>query len=148
MPSDLKTFRRLTLGKPIIMGRKTFQSIGRPLDGRDNIVITRDPGFAADGVVVARNLDAAIAHAKLLATARRATEIMVIGGAEIYRLAMPIADRIYFTRIDAAPDGDASFATPDPAQWRIAEETPLPPDARDDHQATLIVYDRANAGAA
>ena len=142
MPSDLKTFRRLTLGRPIIMGRKTYLSIGKPLDGRDNIVVSRDPGFTAAGIVAASSLDDAIARARPLAHARGAAEIMIIGGAEIYRLAMAIADRIYLTRIDAAPEGDTTFATPDPALWRIVEETPIPPDPRDEFRASLFVYDR------
>ena len=142
MPSDLRTFRRLTMGKPMIMGRKTFQSIGKPLDGRDNIVVTRDSLFAHQGVVVTSSLDAAIAQAQLLAAARGASEIMIIGGADIYAQAAGRADRIYLTRIAAAPDGDATFQTPDPAHWQITQETPIEPDARDVHPATLIVYER------
>ncbi len=142
MPSDLKTFRRLTMGKPIIMGRKTFQSIGKPLDGRDNIVVTSDPSFAPQGVLLAASLDAAVDQALSLAVARSASEIMIIGGAQIYAQGMDQADRIYLTRIAAAPDGDAFFKTPDPALWRIAEEAPIPPDARDEHRATLVVYER------
>ncbi len=142
IPSDLKTFRRLTMGRPIIMGRKTFQSIGKPLDGRDNIVVTRDPAFAPPGVFVASSLDAAIAQARSLATARGASEIMVIGGADIYAQATARADRIYLTRIAATPDGDAYFATPDAAYWHVIDETDIPPDARDAHRAKLIVYER------
>ena len=142
MPSDLKTFRRLTLGKPIIMGRKTFQSIGKPLDGRDNIVVTRDPAFRPAGVHVAASLDTAITQAEPLAAARGATEIMIIGGAEIYAQAAGLADRIYLTRIEASPAGDAFFQTPDAASWKIVSETPIAPDARDEHRATLIVYER------
>ena len=142
MPSDLKTFRRLTLGKPVIMGRKTFQSIGKPLDGRDNIVVTRDPAFAAAGVEVAASLDAAIVRARALAQARGATEIMIIGGAEIYRAALPQADRIYLTRIQCRPDGDVTFADPSPLIWHKVSTTPIPRDPRDDHPATLIVYER------
>ncbi len=142
MPSDLKTFRRLTLNRPIIMGRKTFQSIGRPLDGRDNIVITRDQSFARPGIIIAPSLEAAITLARPLAEARGASEIMIIGGAEIYTEARPLADRIYLTRIDAAPDGDALFATPDPMLWHETEHTPIPPDPRDDHSAMLVIYDR------
>lgn len=144
MPSDLKTFRRLTMGRPIIMGRKTFQSIGKPLDGRDNIVVTRDSTFAHVGIITASSLDAAIALARPLAAARGATEIMIIGGAEIYAQARPLADRIYLTRIDASPDGDAQFATPEPMLWHESERTAIPPDSRDEYAATLIVYERAS----
>ncbi len=142
MPSDLKTFRRLTIGKPIIMGRKTFQSIGKPLDGRDNIVISRDASFAATGITVVCSLEEAITTARKCASARRATEIMIIGGAEIYRQALPLADRIYLTRIHARPDGDATFRDPHPDIWQIVESTPIAPDPRDDHTATLLVLDR------
>ena len=142
IPSDLKAFKRLTLGKPVIMGRKTFASIGRPLPGRDNIVVTRDAAFMADGVEVAGSLDAAIAIATRCAIARGADEIMVIGGAEIYRLAMPLASRIYLTRVHARPSGDASFADPDPAHWREIARTALPPAPGDEHACTLLTYER------
>ena len=102
LPTDLKTFRRLTMGKPVIMGRKTFQSIGKALDGRRNIVVSRDAGFAATDVSVARSLDDAIALARSWCGA---DEIMVIGGAEIYRQALPLADRVYLTRVHAQPGG-------------------------------------------
>ena len=142
MPSDLRTFRRLTLGKPVIMGRRTFQSIGKPLDGRDNIVITRDVNFSSPGVLVANSIEAAIRIARSCADARNATEIMIIGGAEIYAQALPLADRIYLTCIDANPDGDATFTDPDPAQWRLIEATPIPPDPRDEYTARLLVHQR------
>ena len=142
MPSDLKTFRRLTLGKPIIMGRRTFQSIGRPLDGRDNIVVTRDAAFTAAGITVAPGLEVAITLAKPLAVARGAAEIMIIGGAEIYRQSRPIADRIYLTRIHARPDGDTTFATPELQLWLLSDQTPIVPHARDEYGATLMIYDR------
>ena len=128
MPSDLKTFRRLTMGRPIIMGRKTYQSIGRPLDGRDNIVVSRDRSFKPEGVICAAGLLEAIEIARPLALARKVPEIMIIGGAEIYRQARPMANRIYLTRIDASPDGDALFAAPEPALWKIVEKAPIPAD--------------------
>lgn len=144
MPSDLKTFRRLTMGKPIVMGRKTFQSIGKPLDGRDNIVITRDPSFQApDGVRMARSLDDALRIARMCASGRGAHEIMIIGGADIYRQALPQADRIYLTRVHARPDGDAMFHDPRPEIWQVTEVVPILRDPRDDHAATLLVFERA-----
>lgn len=145
MPSDLKTFRRLTMGKPIVMGRKTFQSIGKALDGRDNIVISRDPAFVAPSIDVCLGLSAALALANIRAAARGATEIMIIGGAEIYRQATAVADRIYLTRIHARPIGDATFATPDPAVWHRVSADPIPADPRDDHAATLDIYERIAA---
>ena len=142
MPSDLKTFRRLTLGKPIVMGRKTFASIGKPLDGRDNIVVTRDPAFTSPGIEVVPSLDAALALAETLAARRGVDEIAVIGGAEIYRAAYPRAGRIYLTRIHARPDGDATFADPSPILWSLTSSEPITASPRDDHKATLMIYDR------
>lgn len=118
LPSDLKRFKATTWGRPMIMGRKTFQSIGKPLPGRDTIVVTRDPAFAAEGVDVARSIDEAVEIARERARARGADEIMVVGGAEIYAAMAGRADRIVLTEVDLAPDGDATFPTPDPAVWR------------------------------
>ena len=126
LPADLRRFKRITTGKPVIMGRKTFESIGKPLPGRHNIVLTRDPRFRAPGATLAPNLAEAIAAAGLDPRAR-ADELMVIGGAEIYALARPIATRIELTRIHVSPDGDTWFPDPDPADWREA--------AREDHAA-------------
>jgi dihydrofolate reductase len=126
LPADLRRFKRITTGKPVIMGRKTFESIGKPLPGRHNIVLTRDPRWRAPGATLAPNLAEAIAAAGLDPRAR-ADELMVIGGAEIYALARPIATRIELTRIHVSPDGDTWFPDPDPADWREA--------AREDHAA-------------
>ncbi len=142
MPSDLRTFRRLTLGKPIIMGRKTFQSIGKPLDGRDNIVVTRDTGFAVAGAIRAASIDVALCLAEPLARARGTDEIMVIGGAEIYRIALPHADRVYLTRIHATPAGDTTFPELSSAVWRETERNLIIPDPRDEFAATLMVHER------
>ena len=146
LPSDLKTFRRLTLGKPIVMGRRTFQSIGHALDQRDNIVVTRDLAFAALGVETAASIDIALAIARHHARHRGIQEIMIIGGAEIYRAVLPVAGRIYLTRVHACPAGDATFADPDPTRWHETSRTPIPPDPRDEHAATLIVLDRIASG--
>lgn len=143
VPSDLKTFRRLTLGKPVVMGRKTYDSIGKPLPGRDNIVVTRDAGFSAGGTERAASVDDALDIARRKATERGVDEIMVIGGAEIFALTLPLADRIYLTRIHARPDGDVTFPEPDPCIWREVSRSPLPPDARDDATATLLILERA-----
>ena len=104
LPDDMKFFRRTTMGKPIIMGRKTFDSIGKPLPGRQNIVISGNARFIApDGVVVVTDLDSA------LWAAANVDEVMVIGGAQVYQTALPMADRIYLTEIDADIDGDTTF---------------------------------------
>jgi dihydrofolate reductase len=123
IPADLKHFKRLTVGKPVIMGRKTFESIGKPLPGRHNIVLTRDTGWHAEGVTVVPNLAEAIAAAGLDPRAR-ADAIMVIGGAQIYAEALPSATRIEVTEIDAAPEGDTVMPAFDPARWHeIGRET-------------------------
>ena len=122
LPDDLKRFKRMTVGKPVIMGRKTFDSIGKPLPGRHNIVLTRDPGWQAAGVTVAPNLAEAIAAAGLDPRAR-ADEVMVIGGAQIYAEALPSATRIEVTEVDAEPDGDTVLPAFDRARWReVARE--------------------------
>ena len=122
LPADLKRFKRMTVGKPVIMGRKTFESIGKPLPGRHNIVLTRDAAWRAEGVTVAPNLAEAIAAAGLNPQTR-AESIMIIGGAQIYAEALPSAARIELTEIDAAPDGDTLLPAFDPARWReVARE--------------------------
>jgi dihydrofolate reductase len=118
LPSDLRRFKSLTLGKPVIMGRKTFLSIGRALPGRTNIVVTRDANFQAPQAVVAPSLDAAYAVACGDALRRFVTEIAVIGGAEIYRQLMDRADRLEITEVHATPDGDAYLEKPDLTIWK------------------------------
>lgn len=143
LSSDLKTFRRLTMGKPMIMGRRTFDSIGKPLDGRDNIVVTRDPHFELPGVSACATLDEALTLARVLATTRGADEVMVIGGAAIYDAVLRDADRIYFTQVHAKPDGDRTFPALDADEWREVSRELLPKGDRDDFASTLIVYERA-----
>jgi dihydrofolate reductase len=116
LPEDLKRFKRMTVGKPVIMGRKTFESIGKPLPGRHNIVLTRDAAWRAEGVSVAANLAEAVAAAGLDPRAR-ADGIMVIGGAQIYAEALPSATRIELTEVDAEPAGDTILPPFDPARW-------------------------------
>ncbi len=127
LPADLRHFKRVTMGKPIIMGRKTFESIGRPLPGRLNIVISRQPGWAAPGVRSAGSLAQAIA----LAAAEAPLEIMVIGGAQVYAEALPLAARIYLTEVHHACAGDAWFPLLDAADWVEAtrEEHPAEGDS-------------------
>lgn len=114
LPGDMKRFKAITLGKPMIMGRKTFESIGRPLPGRRTIVVTRDPSWAAEGVEVTLSLDAALA----LAATGGPEEIVVAGGGEIYAQAIGRADRMRLTWVDAAPEGDAHFPDFDASVWR------------------------------
>src|SRR4051812_44860274 len=110
--ADLKRFRRITLGNPVIMGRATFESIGRALDGRDNIVMSRSATATPPGVTIARDAAEALAVANADGAACSAAEICVIGGAAVFREFLPIADRLHWTEVDAEPDGDVSF--PDP----------------------------------
>lgn len=112
LPDDLKRFKALTLGKPILMGRKTFESIGRPLPGRTNIVISTQPGLRIDGCIVAGSLDAAIM------AAQPSPQIMIIGGAEIFRQALPRTDTVHLTRVHASVPGDVFFPELAPQQWR------------------------------
>ena len=112
LPDDLKRFKALSLGKPVVMGRRTFESIGRPLPGRPNIVISRQGGLAIDGVRVAHSLDEA------LAAAGSVPEVVVIGGAQIFRQVLPRTDTIHLTRVHARVDGDVFFPELDPAKWR------------------------------
>jgi len=140
--SDLKAFRKLTLGKPIIMGRRTFQSIGKPLDGRDNIVVTRDPNFEVEGVSACESVRDALTLARVLATTGGAEEIMVIGGAGVYEAVLPLADRIYLTRVHAVPEGDRFFPPLDSALWREVAREDLPKGPRDEYASTLFIYER------
>ena len=111
LPEDLKRFRELTMGKPIIMGRATFESIGRPLPGRKNIVLTRDPEYVAEGCAIAQNTEDA------LAMAQGAGEVMIIGGGEVYRQFLPTADKIYLTRVEVEVQGDTTFPVIDMSIW-------------------------------
>ncbi len=111
LPADLKHFRDTTMGKPIIMGRKTFESIGKALPGRTNIVVSRNTELALpEGVLLAQDVAQAVEQAKQIALQTGVNEIMVIGGEQIYRVSMPLATRIYLTEVDADPEGDAFFA--------------------------------------
>ena len=141
LPEDLRYFKRVTMGKPIVMGRKTFESIGRPLPGRTNIVISRNPEFEAAGVSAVASLDEALELAAEVAGDAGASELVVIGGAEIYRLAIPRADRLYVTEVHAATEGDALL--PDVA-WTEWEETRRERHAaaENSHDFSFVVYDR------
>ncbi len=144
MSSDLKRFRALTMGKPVVMGRKTFQSLPKPLEGRDNIVVTRDPAFQPHGAETAPSLEVALDIAARHAARRGCDEVMVIGGGEIYAAALPAADRVYLTRVHATLQGDTVFASPAPDQWRTVSSEPMPRGPKDQFEATAIVYERVS----
>lgn len=137
LPDDLKRFKALTIGKPIIMGRKTYASIGRPLPGRTNIVISRQTQFAAEGCTAVTSLEAA------LAAAGDASEAMVIGGAEIFRQALPRADRLYLTRVHADVPGDTFFPSLVSDDWIEVESEYHPADDRHAFAFTFLELRRA-----
>lgn len=143
VPTDLARFRALTMGKPLVMGRRTFESIGRPLKGRFCIVISRSPGFAPDGVDMAPTLEAALARADAIAREHGASEIMIGGGAQIYAQAMPLAGRLYLTHLEAEPEGDAFFPPIDETQWRAAASDPMPKGPKDEVGARWVMYERS-----
>jgi dihydrofolate reductase len=142
LPTDLRRFRKVTLGKPMIMGRKTYESIGKPLDGRDSIVVTRQRDFAAAGVHVATSVEEAIDLGRELAEKRGVDEVMVIGGEGIFRAALADADRIYLTLVHGTPAGDTRFALPDAPAWRETAREPMPQGSGDEYPADFIVLER------
>ncbi|AOS95942.1 Dihydrofolate reductase type 3 [Microbulbifer aggregans] len=139
---DLKFFKQVTMSKPVVMGRKTFESIGRPLPGRANIVITRNPEWRAEGVTTVSSLEDALLVARQSAAESGAEEVMVIGGAEIYRQALPMARRLYITEVEAEVDGDAFF--PEFANgWSETSRDCYPSSDRDEYNYCLVQYDRS-----
>jgi dihydrofolate reductase len=142
LPQDLKYFKAKTLGKPVIMGRKTYESIGRPLPGRPNIVVTRNQAWSAEGVSVVTSLaDALVLAGQLMAhQEEQLQEAMVIGGAEIYRSALPLADRVYLTRIELPVDGDAYFPSLNQQEWKEVSSFPGEGDGVVPHR--FLVYER------
>ena len=137
LPEDLKRFRRLTLGHAVIMGRRTFESIGKPLAGRSNIVITRSPNWTRPGCLAAHSLEAA------LAGVREPQDAFVIGGAEIYALALPIARRLYMTEIERDFEGDAFFPEFDRAHWREVSRERHAPDGSEGFDYAFVEYERS-----
>jgi dihydrofolate reductase len=145
LKSDLRRFRALTMGKPVVMGRKTYVSIGKALPGRANIVVSRNPAFAAPGVLVAGTLAAALEAAYGEALRRGASEIAVIGGTDLYAQAVPAADRLEITRVHADIRGDATFPAIDPAVWREVARAEQAAAPGDDANMTFVTYLRTAA---
>jgi dihydrofolate reductase len=136
LPDELAHFKRTTLGKPVLMGRRTYESLGRPLPGRANVVVSRDPKFSTHGAQVARDLDEAIGmHAA-------APEQFVIGGASLYAEALPRAERIYLTRVHARPSGDVSFPELASGEWGESLVSEHPADARHAHAFSIYLLVR------
>lgn len=142
LKSDLAHFRTVTMGRPVVMGRKTFLSIGRPLPGRTNIVVTRDPDFRAAGIVVVHDPVTALEIARGDALRRFAAEIMVIGGGEIYAQLMDRADRIEMTRVHATPDGDARFPALIAGNWEEVANSPHEAGPADSAAFSFVTYRR------
>ena len=136
LPADIAFFKKTTLGHPIIMGRRTYESIGKPLPGRLNIVVTRSPGFAAPGCVVVDSLAAAYR------AAGDVPEVMIIGGGQIYEAALPDADRIYLTEVEAEIAGDTVFPPLDPNAWDVTELGRQDIDERHAHAMRFVRLDR------
>jgi dihydrofolate reductase len=148
LKSEMAHFRAATMGKPVVMGRKTYLSIGRPLAGRTNIVVSRDRAFAAPGVLVAPSIEAALTVARGDALRRGAAEIAVIGGADIYAQTMSVADRLVVTRVHLRPSGDTTFPSIDPNVWKEVERAEHRAGADDEAGFTIVVYRRRAANAA
>ena len=136
LTDDLKRFKALTMGKPIVMGRKTYESIGRALPGRQNIVITTQQDYAAEGCDVVASVEQALVRAG------DAAEIMIIGGGEIYGLFLPQADRIYMTRVDVVVEGDTAFPDIDPADWQEVSRKHHAAGEGNDHDFDIVTYSR------
>jgi dihydrofolate reductase len=140
--SDLRQFRKVTLGKPVIMGRRTFQSLPRVLDQRVNIVLTRNPSFVADGVVVANSLEAGLDQARRAAKAANVVEIMVIGGDDVFREVMPRAGRIYLTEVHASPEADTWLLDFDLRGWREISRKRHEPGPKDEYPFSFVLLER------
>ena len=138
LSADLKRFKRITMGKPIIMGRRTHESIGKPLPGRTNIVVSANPAYQAPGCVVAQSLSAAID------AAGDADEIMIVGGARLYEQAMPLADRIYLTEVEASFTGDTWFPPIDWGVWQEKQRDAHGADENNPHPFAFVLLERKN----
>lgn len=143
LSSDMKFFKATTMGKPIVMGRKQYETVGKPLPGRTNIVVTRQEGYRPEGVVVFSDLSAALDCARSVAARDGADEVMVIGGGEIYAATLPLADRLYLTEVDLEPEGDVRFPAVDFSQWRVVETPEVVRGEKDEADFVVRVWERA-----
>jgi dihydrofolate reductase len=147
LPSDFAFFKRTTLGKPVVMGRKTFESIGRPLPGRTNLVVTAQPGYQPEGVEIMASLETALVRAREIASRDGVDEVMVIGGGEVYRTTIGIADRLYITHVAVSPLGDAQFPEIDPAVWEVDRTLDIARSDKDSAAFVVKVYTRRGLSA-
>ncbi len=135
LPADFAYFKKVTLGKPVIMGRKTYESIGKPLPGRKNIIITRDMDFRPEGCIAVNSIDGAKAYAA-------EGEAFIIGGAEIYRAFLPLAHKLYITEIDQAFEADTYFPEINYSQWKLVSSRQGPRDEKNPYDYKFLVYER------
>lgn len=143
LPEELQYFKQATMGKPIIMGRRTHESIGRPLPGRSNIVVTRDTAWSGEGVCVVHSLEAALEQAQQQGLIDGAEEAVVIGGAQIYAEALPVADRLYLTEVHAEVDGDTFFPEVDLSRWEeVSRVDHAGGEEANRYPYSIVVYDR------
>lgn len=142
LKSDLVHFRKVTIDRPMVMGRKTFQSIGKALDRRTNIVITRDADFSAPGVLTVASFEAALDLARKDAAARGVDEIIIIGGSDVFAASLPLADRLEITHVHASPEGDVTFPAIDPKVWREVSRTEHAAGPQDDASFAVATYIR------
>jgi len=142
LSSDLRRFKAETMGRPVLMGRRTWESIGRPLPGRLNIVVSRDRSFRAEGAETATTLTDALTLARVRGRCLPGEAIFVIGGGEIYRQALPLADQLSVTHVLATIDGDTRFPAIDPADWRAVSVEEVPAGERDSHPTRHVIYER------
>ncbi len=142
LPDELKYFKRVTMGKPVLMGRNTFESIGKPLPGRPNIVITRNPDYEADGISVVTSVEDALDLAESLTEHDANMEAMVIGGAQIFAATLPLADRLYLTEVHAVIDGDVFFPEFQRERWRIVARDEHAADEKNPYAYSVLVLER------
>jgi dihydrofolate reductase len=147
LKSDMMHFRAVTMGRPVVMGRKTYLSIGKPLKGRTTIVASRDDTFSASGILAAPDLGAALDAARGDALRRNTDKIFIVGGADIYIQALPLAARLLITEVHKRVDGDARFPAIDSAIWREIARSEQRPGAEDEASFALVTYERANEAA-
>lgn len=134
LPADLQHFKKVTMGKPIVMGRKTYESIGRPLPGRENIILTRDSSYQVEGCTVIHTVEEALN--------RKEEELCVIGGAEVFKLFMPFADRMYITKINSTFEGDTYFPEFSESEWSLVSKTDGTMDEKNKYPHEFLVFDK------
>jgi len=142
LPNDLKFFKTKTMGKPMIMGRNTFESIGKPLPGRTNIVVTRNQTYSADGIVVTHSLEQALTLARDIAVKDNVEEVMIIGGAQIYEQSLKMADRLYLTKVHAHLEGDAFFPEFNMDDWQEVERQDFKASEKNTFDYSFIILDK------